>query len=743
MRRARLVPVWPVLLCAVGGLASARAAPAQDARRPMTPMDVLRLREVAEADLSADGRWLVYALEELDWAKNERVTDLYLVSTRGVDRGAEPRRLTYTPGVSERAPRWSPDGRYIGFVAKRGEKPQLYLVRPDGGEARQVTRHREGVRAFAWSRDGRWLAYDAAEREDGWQIYLLPGDGEGEPRPLTRHATPVASWAWSPPGDVVFFTAPERVDTARREARRKGFDVVVVEEPEPPRHLWRVTVETGAEQRLTQGDAYSVGDFVVSATGLAVGFLGRSTDRHAQASVSHDVYLYDIRRGRIDRLTRNAVAERQLSFSPDGRWFAFVAPAGFEFMRLDRIYVRALEGGELRTLATEFPWDADLAFWSKDGRALYFVTGVGVNTQLFEVRLETGTPRRRSEWEGFVRVAYDEDADRVLVRSQDARRPEDLYVVEPDRLHDPRRWVRLSRANPQVDSLALAEVELVRWTSTDGRTVEGLLYRPVGVPPGRRAPLVVQVHGGPASAYMNRFPGSWGTYAHVLAGMGYAVFQPNYRGSSNYGERWQMEIAGDYFRQAYEDILAGVDTLVARGVAHADSLAMMGWSAGGHWSNWTLTQTSRFKAISTGAGAANWISLYAQTDVRSTREFYFRGPPYGRWEAYWRVSPLHYVEHARTPTLIHFGEKDERIPLPQGQELHRALVAVGVPTEFLVYPGQPHGLRSPRHQLVKMTAEIGWFERWVRGRADWLDWAALLATLPADSAAAPAAAGGR
>jgi dipeptidyl aminopeptidase/acylaminoacyl peptidase len=156
----------------------------------------------------------------------------------------------------------------------------------------------------------------------------------------------------------------------------------------------------------------------------------------------------------------------------------------------------------------------------------------------------------------------------------------------------------------------------------------------------------------------------------------------------------------------------------------------MGWSAGGHWSNWMLVTTDRFKAIASGAGVANWISLYAQTDNQSSREFYLgRNPaldapnkPWDDFDHWWNESPLKYIENARTPTLLHYGQLDQRIPMPQGQELHLALKSLGVPTEFFVYPGEDHALRQPRNKLVKLMADLGWFEKWIRGEESWFEW---------------------
>jgi len=328
-----------------------------------------------------------------------------------------------------------------------------------------------------------------------------------------------------------------------------------------------------------------------------------------------------------------------------------------------------------------------------------------------------------------VSARKDKETGLILISYSDPHQPSEIYLASMKTLTNRKRWVKLTDSNPQVKNFSLAEYENITWKSSDGQTIEGILVYPLNYEQGKRYPLIVQIHGGPASAYTHSFSGSHGTYTHVFAANGYAVFQPNYRGSSGYGEKFRMEISGDYFRQAFNDIMTGVDYLIQRGIADPDKLGMMGWSAGGHWSNWTLVSTDRFKAISTGAGAVNWLSLYAQTDEQDTREFYFKGKPYDNWDHYLEVSPLKYIKKAKTPTLIHFGEKDRRIPKPQGDELHMALKKLGVPTEFIVYPEMPHGLTNSRYQLVKMEAEFAWFEKWIKGKEGWLDWKELLKTL--------------
>ncbi|MDQ7054293.1 MAG: prolyl oligopeptidase family serine peptidase [candidate division KSB1 bacterium] len=243
---------------------------------------------------------------------------------------------------------------------------------------------------------------------------------------------------------------------------------------------------------------------------------------------------------------------------------------------------------------------------------------------------------------------------------------------------------------------------------------------------GHRYPLIVQIHGGPASAVRNTFPVSWAYYSHVFASHGYAVLQPNYRGSIGRGAEFMKANVGHYFEKDIDDIITGIAAMVKRGIASPELVGVMGWSAGGHMTNWLITHPERFdeigvtlQAASSGAGVANWVSLYAQTDVQFTREHYLLAPPWKNLDHYMQKSPLVYVEKARTPTLILFGEADERIPMPQGKELYLGLKNNGVPTEFVLYPGEPHGLRKPKHQLDKMQREFGWFEKYIRGRGLW------------------------
>jgi dipeptidyl aminopeptidase/acylaminoacyl peptidase len=268
---------------------------------------------------------------------------------------------------------------------------------------------------------------------------------------------------------------------------------------------------------------------------------------------------------------------------------------------------------------------------------------------------------------------------------------------------------------------ALPRQEKVTWKSTDGTTIEGLLFYPVDYQRGTKYPLVVQLHGGPMES--DKFGAGVGLLQHyfpVLAGKGYAVFRPNYRGSAGYGNAFYRDVVGHFFNQMQHDVLTGVDHLVQMGVADPDRVVAMGWSAGGHLANKLITMTDRFKAASSGASVANWMSFYSQTDVRSFRVAWFGGEPWQKnppLAAFWDHSPLKDASNVKTPTLLFAGEADDRVPLAQSLEMYRALKGNGVATHLYVAPRDGHMWQELRHLLFKANAELEWFEHYARGRS--------------------------
>ena len=319
------------------GLLVATPLAAQQGKRTMDVADIFRFHSLQGAELSPDGRWVVYEAQRLEFPDWKRVSDVFVVSADG----KTTRQLTFTEGESESGPSWRPgSGGLIGFTSSREEKKrQLYLIRPDGGEARKVTDADDGVSDWDWSRDGSRLAYLAGP-EGRRQIWLLPGDGVGKAQQLSRHATDVSNFTWSEDGKAILFVAPDEPDSTRRKRIKEKFDVRVTNEPEAATHLWRLDVAGKTETRLTQG-AFRVagGGLEQSRDGRWVAFRGASTDRYADMRAS-ELYLLEVATGKVERLTDNYIGEGNPSFSPDSRLLAITADRDFRYGNLSRVYVR-------------------------------------------------------------------------------------------------------------------------------------------------------------------------------------------------------------------------------------------------------------------------------------------------------------------------------------------------------------------------------------------------------------------
>ena len=731
-------------LTLVIGAISTSLSYAQDAaRRPMTFLDVQHMRQVMAPAVSPDRGLLLYTLSVPDWKEAKRQTDIYVVSmSRGVP---STRQLTFTREKNETSPAWARDGSFFAFLSNRdaptssATQNQIYAMRVDGGEARQVTSAKEGVSNFAFSKDGKWLAYRSGKSEEE-QLYLLPVAAMDTAKPvqLTKQSAGVGNWEWAPDSRRIYFITADTADAHEKQRREKKFTVEIRNPETPLSSLFVVDVGGQQTTRLTRDTSITVANFEVSRDGKWVAFRGTSADRYkrniTEQSIHSDLYLLDVSGGSIERLTSNEeVGEQQISFSPDSRWIAFAAPDNLEQYSMSnaRVYLRRVDekGGAFRKLGQSFDGDVIVGFWSDDAKTIYFNEGIRATNQLMALDLAKNTVRQVSKVSASLSVTRDEDSGALLINYADPQTPPVTFTVaHVNDVANRGRWRQLTDPNPQVRNFALGAEEEITWTSTDGKPVGGVLVKPVGYEPGKRYPLVVAIHGGPASADVLGFNGGYGS--QVYAGAGYIVLRPNYRGSTNYGEKHKTDIVGNYFEPGYNDIMAGVDHLIQQGVVDPNQMGVFGWSAGGHWSNWILTHTDRFKAISSGAGTSNWISMYAQSDVQRNRQYYLGNKlPYEDFEAYWNQSPIKYIRNAKTPTMIHVVQGDPRVPSPQSVELHMALKKLGVPTELYVYPGNTHGIPDPRNQYVKSVSEMAWLDYYVRGKGRKFSWRDVLESL--------------
>ena len=735
-------PLFALLLGAL--LAPAVFAQATaPSKRPMTFLDMQHMRQVGSPTPSPDGKWLLYTVSTPDWKEAKRQTDIHIVSLeRGV---SSSRQLTFTKDKNETSPNWSRDGSFFVFASNRdapsatATQNQLYLMRPDGGEARKITDAKEGVSTFALSKDGKWLAYRSGKAGEE-QLYRLPiaGIDTAKPEQLTKQTAGVGLWQWAPDSRRIYFVTADTTDPDEKLRVEKKFNVSIRNMETPRSSLWAFDVEPKKVTRLTRDTTITVSDFEISPDGKWVGFRGTASDRYkrniTEQNIYADQYLLEVATGQIERLTNNAeVGESLPSFSPDGQWVAFSAPNDLTryTMTNQRVYLRRTSdrGGQWRKLGSSFDGDVSVGFWSPDAKTIYFTEGVRATNQLMALDIARDQVRPVTNERASLFVNRDDDSGVLILTYADPKTPATLFTIAtPEQAAKRASWRQLTDANPQVREFALGEEEEITWKSTDGKTVAGVLVKPVGFRAGQRYPLIVAIHGGPAAADVLGFNGGYG--AQVYAGEGYVVLRPNYRGSTNYGEAHKTAIVGNYFPLGYDDIMTGVDHLIAQGIVDSTRMGVLGWSAGGHWANWILTHTDRFKAISSGAGTSNWISMYAQSDVQRNRQFYLGDKlPYENFDAYWEQSPIRYIKNAKTPTMIHVVKGDPRVPSPQSEELHMALKRLGVPTELYVYPGESHGIPDPRNQLVKSTAEMAWMDHYVRGSGRKFAWRDVLKTL--------------
>jgi dipeptidyl aminopeptidase/acylaminoacyl peptidase len=298
------------------------------------------------------------------------------------------------------------------------------------------------------------------------------------------------------------------------------------------------------------------------------------------------------------------------------------------------------------------------------------------------------------------------DGKTIVGTSSLPQRPTELYSTRGD------VTANITTHNASwLSEYSLAQSEVVKWRSKDGTEIEGVLTKPVGYQAGTKAPFLLNPHGGPTGASINNFNST----VQVLAANGFAVLQPNFRGSTGKGLAFAQANKNTWGKGGYEDCMAGVDAMIAAGLADPDRLGAFGWSYGGYMTFWILTQTDRFKAVSPGAGLTNIYSMYSQTDIhRYLNWFYTDKAPWGNQELYWDRSPMKYVNNVKTPTMIMHGQVDTRVPIAQAQEFYQALVERKVPVEFVVYPRENHGFTEPRHNMDRVRRYVRFFAKYLK-----------------------------
>ena len=625
------------------------------AARKMQFADIFKYRAISSVMPSPDGKAIIYLIRESNLDENLTKTSLWLKTKQE----KKPLILVSSlKGIS--SPSWSPCGKIISFLALDNGKRQLF--------------------------------------------YLPP---RGEPRKLFSFGESIVQYKWLPDGSGIIFTA-KKPDKKRDERVKKGFDAKIVEWEEPEL-LWKWDSKTGEIQSLNTS-GLSVREFSISPDGKKLALVLTRTPL-VNDMAGAEIFLLDIKNNSLKKLTENRIIEEEPLWSRDGKYIYFLSQASENLQPYFQTSIFRLnpENGKIIDLLPGFKHEVHEYFVSKDGKGIYFTVNEGVKVNLYFIK-ELGTdPIKLTDFEGWIRsISDDTEHGKIYCLFSDPSLPFELHVYDVKN----GSLERLSFENSWAEEIERGKCETFHWRSKDGKLVEGIVYYPANFSPNKKYPLLVQLHGGPESSYRKYFSTSWVTYIYYWTGKGYVVFQPNYRGSTGYGDDVMRAIIGHYFEKDIDDIVTGIKALEKRG--WVGKKAVMGWSAGGHLTNWLITHFKFFSAASSGAGMSDWFSFYAQTDMRFIREIWHKGPPFERVSYYRKKSPIFYVKNAVTPTIIFCGEKDRRVPLPQSREMYFGLKWKGVPTKLIVFPGEPHGLRKPAHQLYKMQKEFEWIERYIR-----------------------------
>lgn len=656
----------------------ASPANAQYKRAP-TIDDMLDLVQVSSPQISPDGTRVLYARSEIKkWKDNKRVSSMWIANADGTDA------YQFLGSDKDQAPKWSPDGKLVAFLSSRdagaGDAPapvegggggQIWIIRAAGGEAWKLTSNKGSIRSFEWSADS----------------------------------------------SAIFFVASDAKSDERKAAEKAGDDAVYVDEGPNGQssgaysNIWVVGLADKQERQITR-DMLIVGDFEPAPDGRRVAFTYR-TDAARNGQHHAELAVVDVDSGVKRDLTKNDAPEGSVKWSPDGTTVSFTAGSDKTWeLAEDKLWLVPVSGGPARRVSDAFTGDLRSYYWAPDGASIYFAGAQRGRSGLFQLDLGTGRVRTiaAGDWSGNLDSVTPTLSLGAAVISSPAASG-DVHVVELST----GEIRKITTVNPQVASLQLASHKWVTWKSKDGLEIEGLLWLPEEYRAGK-FPLLVSVHGGPAGVWSASFR----AINHVYTSLGWAVLEPNVRGSSSYGDVLLRGNMKDIGGGDYQDVMTGVDALVAQGIADPHQIAIRGWSYGGILGGWTITQTPRFKAASLGAMVSDWSSEYAMGFNHDVRRWYIGGAPWENAEVYRRQSSYTHIAKVTTPTIIIHGERDTTDTIGQSMIFYQGLKDRDVPVRFLRFPREPHGFREPHHQRIRDAEEISWLMKHARG----IEWTA-------------------
>jgi dipeptidyl aminopeptidase/acylaminoacyl peptidase len=644
------------------------APPAADQKtHTITPEDVLTIRELDEVKLSPDGRRVAFTVSEPNdprKPREPRPSNIWIVEADG---SASPRPLI--PGLKNaETPRWSPDGRTLAFLSDRGD--------PEG------------------------------EADESTQVYLWR-DGEKKAVRLTSVPGGVEQYEWSPDGKMIAFVARDQA-TAEEEARKAVGDDAIVRPERDLKYsrLWVASLSDGKAVQVTRQD-FEISELAWSPTGSEIALIVAPSPRRED---SLDLSLVVVNRstGEVARtLTKNVSSVGGiLRWSPDGRWLTFFeCPPSKEFNFW--LSLAPAQGGAIRPLLKDYRGSILTPEWAPDSRSLLAQSIEGTREVISRIDIETGafhkiTDLMQSQWG----ASFSTNGETMAYLAQTPESGDDVWVTGKNG-----RPVKITDFNPQTKSWLFGKVSEVEWKSSrDGLTRRGVLITPPGYKPGTLYPTVVNTHPGDTAWWVGFHASKWWDWGQLLASNGYVVFLPNTRGVT--GEGGAMHAMNSHWgREAFPDLVDGVDYLVARRIADPNRLGIGGWSNGGFMTEYAITHTTRFRAAVALTGHSDLFSLYGTSAIRTEIRVVNPLSPYFDRKWYDEGSPIAFVRNCRTPTLVMHGESDSGVPVGMAYEFHTGLRDAGVETELVIYPRERHNIQEYSHRVDLQKRMLAWFDK--------------------------------
>jgi dipeptidyl aminopeptidase/acylaminoacyl peptidase len=658
----------PLLLAPLLALVLAAAAAAQE--EVLTPDLILTIRQVTDVQIAPDGSRVIVQVSRprtADERPGGAIPELWILPTSGGD----PTRFT-TNEDGDRSPQWSPDGRSIAFLSRRAgsEFTQVHVIPASGGEARRLTSAPNNVGSFKWSRDGSTIAYTVTD-------------------PKTREEL---------------------------EAERQGKDWVVVDRNYKHTRLHAIDIASRKSHVVTQADV-TVHDYDWAPDGARLLVMTAPTPTVDDSFMRLSIQTVPASGGTPTLVTKTEGKLSHPRWSPDGKWIAWLGAVQLNDPFAGSVFLAPAGGGAAENLTPKWEGTGTWLGWLPgEGSTIALVATERQDTKVYTLSVADRT--RRPIDTGAVTLlaglSFTSDGRRLAYPASTPTHPNDAFATA---LGTPGA-TRLTTLNPQLQSVQLGEQEVVRWKARDGWDIEGVLVKPVGYRAGQRYPVIMQPHGGPEAADLNGWLGTHTRWGQMLAGRGYAVFYPNYRGSIGRGPAFAMGDHRDLMGREFEDMLDGLDHLVKVGIADPTRIGVGGGSYGGYTSAWAGTYASeRFRAAVMWMGISNWISMTGTADIfyeNSTVHWDLMMYENNNYEIYWERSPLKHIQNANTPMLIIHGAVDPRVPIGQSEEMYTALKWKGVPVEFVRYPRAGHGVTERAHQEDFMNRVIAWFDKYVK-----------------------------